>query len=175
MIVEARSGLSFSRFLRERILEPAGMHRSLAFQNGGPAVPERAYGYTVEQDSVWLSDQSSTSAVLGDGGVYSSINDLAAWDRALRRRIVLPADVLEAMWKPAVWIVPDSLAYGMGWRIDWYRGHRRVHHTGSTSGFRNVIQRYPDDGFTIVILTNRRDPDVAPIADALADLYVFGL
>jgi CubicO group peptidase (beta-lactamase class C family) len=42
MIVEARSGLSFSRFLRERILEPAGMHRSLAFQNGGPAVPERA-------------------------------------------------------------------------------------------------------------------------------------
>jgi len=59
-----------------------------------------------------------------------------------------------------------------GFRIDDYKGHKRYHHSGSTSGFRNHMQQYPDERLTIIVLTNRAEPDVAPLADRVADLYL---
>ncbi len=59
-----------------------------------------------------------------------------------------------------------------GWRIDKYKGHKRVHHGGSTSGFRNVLQRFPDLGLTIIILTNRAEPDVSDLAVKISDLLL---
>ena len=67
---------------------------------------------------------------------------------------------------------PALESYGFGWRIDEYKNHRRIHHTGGTRGFRTVIQRFPDDSFTIIILTNRNDPGVAQLAEQLTALYL---
>jgi hypothetical protein len=47
-----------------------------------------------------------------------------------------------------------------------------MYHYGSTSGFRNFIQRFPDLKLTVITLTNRRDPEVDPLAEALAELYL---
>lgn len=62
------------------MFEPLGMRDTLAYVQEGPSMPHRAYGYS-EIDLRWQrTDQSLTSAVLGDGGVYSSLDDLARWD-----------------------------------------------------------------------------------------------
>jgi len=166
MVVETRSGHSFAEFLAQHIFSPLEMYRTVAYQKGVSRVPNRAYGYHVMPDSISFSDQSLTSAVLGDGGVYSSLDDLYKWDQALYHAPLVSEKTLQLAFTPAL------ENYGFGWRIDSYHGHQRLHHSGSTCGFRNVIQRYPEAHFTVIILTNRREPDVAPLADRLTDWYL---
>ena len=89
MIVEKVSGKSFGQFLQERIFIPLKMQNTLAYEKGKNEVPHRAYGHS-KKDGRWQeTDQSATSAVLGDGGIYSSLDDLAKWDRALRQHTLL--------------------------------------------------------------------------------------
>jgi len=165
-IIEKVSGVSFAEFLKEQIFEPLKMSGSIAYQKGISEVPQRAYGYAVSDSGIFDSDQSAYSAVLGDGGIYSSLDDLFKWDQALY------TDKLISQKERELAFTPNLKTYGFGWRINEYQGHRRMHHTGSTSGFRNVIQRFPDDQFTVIILTNRKEPGVAPLANQLVDMYL---
>jgi CubicO group peptidase (beta-lactamase class C family) len=155
------------------------MNNTLAYEKGKNEVPHRAYGHT-QTDGTWHeTDQSPTSAVLGDGGIYSSIDDLAKWDRALGDHTLLT----EAEMQPALTAVeptdgpaklPDgpSVSYGFGWFVDPYKGHKRMSHDGNTIGFRTTIQRFPDDKLTIIILANRSDADPQALALKVADLYL---
>ena len=167
-VIEKVSGKFFADFLKEHIFQPLRMDGSVAFQQGISTVPQRAFGYDVTDSGIVDSDQSAYSAVLGDGGIYSSLDDLFKWDQALYTENLVSAQTRELAF------TPNLENYGFGWRIDEYRGNRRLHHTGSTSGFRNVIQRFPDDHFTVIILTNRKEPGVAPLAEKLVDWYLLG-
>ena len=99
LIAAKVSGKSFPEFLHDRIFAPLRMDHTLAYQKGTNEVPNRAYGHTKEpvnsslrssKDAGWKqTDQSSTSATLGDGGIYSSLVDLAKWDEALARHTLL--------------------------------------------------------------------------------------
>ncbi len=165
-LVRKLSGQSFPDFLQENIFGPLGMSNTLAFVDGQSVVPNRAYGYTVTDGDVEFSDQSAWSAVLGDGGIYSSVLDLYRWDQAqYRDELISPELKAQAL-------TPGHENYGFGWVIDDYRGHKRYHHSGSTSGFRNFMQRFPDLRLTVIVLTNRAEPDVQPLAEKVADLYL---
>ncbi|MCK5330064.1 MAG: beta-lactamase family protein [Candidatus Marinimicrobia bacterium] len=166
MIVEKLSGRSFASFLEENIFEPLGMSGTVAYQKGISNVRHRAFGYIVNGDSVIFNDQSITSSVLGDGGIYTSLLDLYKWDQALYTDRLVTRKSLEQAFKPGL---ED---YGFGWYIDDYQGYHRVYHTGSTCGFRNAYLRYPDDQLSIIILTNRRDPAVKELAEKLTKLYL---
>jgi len=166
MIVEKVAGQSFAAFLKKNIFLPLGMHNSVAFEEGFSTVPNRAFGYHVEGDSILFSDQSLTSAVLGDGGIYTSVIDLFKWDQALYTDKLISKEALLEAFTPAL----DN--YGFGWWIDAYKGHRRIRHYGSTCGFRTAILRYPENEFTVIILTNRREPDVTHLAEKLTDIYL---
>jgi CubicO group peptidase (beta-lactamase class C family) len=182
MIVEKVSGQPFGQFLHDRIFVPLKMNHTLAYEKGKNEVPHRAYGHTKlgkSEKGVWHeTDQSPTSAVLGDGGIYSSLDDLAKWDRALREHTLLNAEEMQPALNPvqpsggpAKYPDASALNYGFGWFLDPYQGHKRMSHDGSTVGFRTTIQRFPDDNLTIIVLANRADinPDVAL---KVADLYL---
>jgi CubicO group peptidase (beta-lactamase class C family) len=172
LVVERVSGMPFPRFLHERIFAPLGMTSSVAHQDGVDTVPYRAYGFTPDSGRFLPTDQSVTSATLGDGGVYTSALDLVRWDQALYPGGLLDsATLVQATTPPA--LPSDSTQYGFGWFIDAYRGVRRWRHTGETSGFRNAIQRFPDRRFTVIILTNRNGGDPATIAERIADQLLF--
>ena len=83
LIAQRASGKTFATFLRERIFQPLGMNNTVAYEEGISTVNNRAFGYTEEAGRWNRTDQDQTSAVLGDGGIYSSIDDLAKWDAAL--------------------------------------------------------------------------------------------
>jgi CubicO group peptidase (beta-lactamase class C family) len=166
MMVEKKSGVPFAEFLHSNIFQPLGMTGTVAYQEGISSVINRAYGYTVDESGVSGSDQSPWSAVLGDGGIYSSLNDLFKWDQALYTEQLIPSRLFELA------LTPNLEHYGFGWRIDEFRGYRRMQHSGSTSGFRNFIQRFPEQRLTVIALTNRRDPEVDPLAEAVAALYL---
>jgi CubicO group peptidase (beta-lactamase class C family) len=166
LIVERASGRTFATFLRERIFQPLGMNNTLAHEDGISTVTNRAFGYTQEQGRWTRTDQSQTSAVLGDGGIYSSIDDLAKWDAALYDGRLLPQKALQAAFKPATHTDDPEVAYGYGWRITG----ETLWHSGETVGFRNVIVRYPQQKLTVVVLTNRDEPEPYRLALKIAQL-----
>jgi CubicO group peptidase (beta-lactamase class C family) len=204
MIVEKASGKPFGQFLHDRIFAPLKMTNTLAYEKGKNEVPHRAYGHTkadgtkkdetqpgetkkdetqpdeTKPGQVWQeTDQSPTSAVLGDGGIYSSLDDLAKWDRALRDHTLLsekemqPAlTPVEPTGGPAKFPDGTTVSYGFGWFLDPYRGHQRMSHDGGTIGFRTTIQRFTNDGLTIIILANRTDQNPEDLALKVADLHL---
>src|SRR3982074_148020 len=95
MVVEKRSGMKFGDFLRQRIFTPLGMTGTIAYEKPKNEVARRAYGHTKTADGWHETDQSSTSATLGDGGVYTSLDDLEKWDRELTAHTLLSAKEME--------------------------------------------------------------------------------
>jgi CubicO group peptidase (beta-lactamase class C family) len=165
LIVERASGRSFSDFLRERIFRPLAMPGTVAHREGVTTVGHRAYGYS-EVNGAWkCTDQSPTSAVLGDGGIYSSIGDLARWDAALYDDRLLSADSRRLAFAPATPTDDPAVEYGFGWQITG----DSVWHSGETVGFRNAIVRFPGRRLTIVILTNRNAGEPNQTALAVAE------
>lgn len=164
LTVEKISSKPFRDFLVSNIFKPLGMDYTLAFENNINEVKNRAYGYSINNNIVEFTDQSITSAVLGDGGIYSSLNDLYKWDRALYTQKLIDKKYLDQSWKKGMTNSGVEFPYGYGWRLGKYNNADVVYHTGSTKGFRNVIYRIPENKFTIVILTNR---DSGPESSAL--------
>jgi CubicO group peptidase (beta-lactamase class C family) len=188
-LVAARAeGRPFGDVLRERIFAPLGMTRTLGYEKGKNEVSDRAYGHTKEPAGFRETDQSSTSATLGDGGVYSCLLDLAKWDEALRTNALLSeAEMTPALTpvrladgSPPLWpkgeqggdnLFPGRpVAYGFGWFLDPWQGRKRAWHHGETMGFRSIVERFPADGVTVVVLANRGDIDVKSLALEIAEV-----
>ena len=176
VIVQKVSGKSFPDFLRERIFIPLGMTNTVAYVRGRNEVSNRAFGHSQEGGKWKQTDQSPTSATLGDGGIYSSLEDLAKWDRALREHTLLSAREMQVAMTPVKVsggqpTEPDGspAAYGFGWFLNPYKGHQRMWHYGETVGFRTAIQRFEQDDLTIIILCNRSDLDPAKLALQVAE------
>ena len=168
LVVERASGQRFAEFLRTRVFAPLGMTQTLARQDEGPVVASRAYGYSLVHGRWQRTDQSTTSAVLGDGGIYSSLTDLAKWDAAWYDDRLLSAPSRARAVQPATTTPePDVEHYGFGWRLhggmQW--------HSGESIGFRNVILRFPERHLTVIVLTNRNDPEPYALARRIAALW----
>jgi CubicO group peptidase (beta-lactamase class C family) len=198
LVVAKVSGKSFSDFLHERIFAPLKMDQTVAYERGRSEVANRAFGHSRDGSSWKQTDQSSTSATLGDGGVYSSLRDLAKWDEALAKQTLLSETEMRAALTPAalvggakpVWPANQDraagtpVAYGFGWFLDPYRGHPRMWHYGDTMGFHTYIERFgasasetgrPDRSeMSIIVLCNRTDLDPEALAAKVADLYFAG-
>jgi len=177
LVVERVNGRRFADFLARRIFTPLDMRGTVAFEEGLSSVPQRAFGYTLDTAGVaHLTDQSNTSATLGDGGIYSSAVDLAKWDAAIERNALVSAAAQRLAWTPP----PTATAlaggapseYGFGWFVDHDRGAMRVSHHGESRGFTNAIIRYPDRKLTVVILTNRTGGAPWDLAQRVAELYM---
>lgn len=181
LIVEKASGRPFSEFLRDRIFAPLKMSGTLAYERGRNEVANRAFGHA-KKDGRWIeTDQSPTSATLGDGGVYSSLSDLLKWDEALRRHTLLSeSEMLPALTPVHVEEAPPTepdgtpADYGFGWFLNPWKGHARIWHYGETAGFRTAIQRFVNDGLNVIVLCNRTDLDARALALEVARLFLNG-
>jgi CubicO group peptidase (beta-lactamase class C family) len=161
LVVAKVSGQPFPEFLRQRIFAPLQMNNTIAYVKGKNEITNRAYGHTKEGNAWKQTDQSSTSATLGDGGIYSSLEDLAKWDEALRTNKLLSKEEMRAALTPVTLRVtsvdgdtqprwpansdrPEGIpvSYGFGWFLDPYRGRARMWHYGETMGFRSYIVRF---------------------------------
>lgn len=189
LIVAKVSGKPYGDFLRERIFIPLKMTHTIVYQKEKNEVMNRAFGHSMENGALKETDQSSTSATLGDGGIYSNLKDLAKWDDALRNYSLLSEKEMQPALTPVklsdnsapLWpsegnddnLHPGKpVSYGFGWFLDPYQGHQRMWHTGGTMGFFTVIERFPDNHLTVIILSNRTDWDREKLALRVADIFL---
>lgn len=170
LVVEKASGLSLQDFLAQRIFKPLHMDHTLLYVHDAKTVPHRAWGYS-KIDGRWQrTDQDLTSATRGDGGIYSSIDDLAKWDAALYDDRLLSDASRKLAFSPHAKVVgePYQADYGYGWRITG----DTLWHSGESIGFRNVIVRWPARRLTVVLLSNRNDPEPYRTALAIGALFM---
>jgi CubicO group peptidase (beta-lactamase class C family) len=168
LLAERAADQGFPELLRDLIFAPLDMRATLAYQPEGPPIAERAYGHSYVGEGWQRTDQSVTSATLGDGGVYSSAEDMARWLAALDTGAIGRPATLQAAWAPSV-ATDDGRQYGFGWVIGSHRGGTLIHHDGTTAGFRTAVVRLPERQLSAVVLANRSAADPTALALALLD------
>lgn len=173
LIIEKVAGQSYAQFQKENIFDPLGMTNTIAFEDGISILPNRAFGYAQEKAKFVPSDQSLTSAVLGDGGIYSSVVDLFKWDQALYTEKLVSGAMLRDAWTTHS---KDSdmagSGYGYGWYLADYKGTPHIWHYGSTCGFSTKIERFPQKKTTIIVLTNRHEAGLSQLTPKLVDIVM---
>ena len=151
-VIEKISGQPYAQFIDERIFKPLSMDNSYIYIKGSK-MSDRALGYAKnEKDEIYENDQSITSATQGDGCVYTSLNDYQKWIGALQtNQLFNLKEELAEVSRPIKGL--EGLKYGLGWFIL----NEELYHTGSTSGFSNVVWLSLDSQDAIVFFSNLAD------------------
>lgn len=172
LIIEKISQKTYAQFLSERIFTPLKMSKSIAFEKRVSEVKNRAFGYAKTDSGFVFSDQSLTSAILGDGGIYSSTLDFVKWNNEIDNPKLLPQSKLKSAFEKLILPSGEVVNYGFGWRLDPYRGFLRPYHTGGTSGFSNMYMKIPELNLSVIVLINIRDYDAKGFAERVADVFI---
>jgi CubicO group peptidase (beta-lactamase class C family) len=177
LIVEVVSKTPFHEFMLAEVMRPLGMKDSVLFQAGLNEVAHRAFGHA-RREGRWIrADQSLTSAIRGDGAIYTSLKDYQKWLEGIEQQRLLSGDSYKAMFAPHVATDRGGSRYGYGWFIDEYRGEARIHHNGDTRGFRLCVQRFPERRAALLVqLNNEVEGDTAQmtkLGERLADALIF--
>jgi len=159
-IVEKISGQNFEDFVEQRIFEPLGMDDSFVYNMRGDTivtlyVEEGVPGYYRKGWRWREMTDDYLNAVMGDKNIYTSVEDLYKYDRALDNFTLLPKEIIEESFKPGspkYWKRKNN--YGFGWRIKGSRDST-VYHFGWWKGFRTFYIRDMKYQKTLIVLTNK--------------------
>ena len=172
LVVEKISGQDYGVFLKENIFKPLKMKYSVAFEEGKSTIPNRAFGYSMDNGSWVETDQSLTSAVLGDGGIYTNTIEMTQWIKALWDYKLLGSEMQIQSWTRKKLNNGAPIEYGYGWHVEDYKNITHPHHGGSSIGFRNQLLLFPEQKLMVILLTNRNEGDPMNEAHKIADLYL---
>ena len=172
LIIEKVSGINYAQFLSDNIFTPLKMSKSIAYEKGVSKVENRAFGYSKSDEGYIYTDQSITSAILGDGGIYSSTLDMVKWNKEIDNPTLLPKSKLNAAFEKLVLPNGETVNYGFGWRLDPYHGYERPYHTGGTSGFSNIYMKIPDLDLTIIVFVNISEYDAKGYAEKITNIFI---
>jgi CubicO group peptidase (beta-lactamase class C family) len=157
IIIHKITGMPYAEFLGERIFKPLGM-TSTRLISERDIIPNRSAGYEIDEkgdlkNQEWVSPTFDSTA---DGALYFNVLDMAKWDEALYGTKLLKQSSLDRIWTvyPLNDGKPNPAGYGFAWNIGEQNGHKRIEHGGAWQGFTCSISRYPDDGVTVMVLTN---------------------
>jgi CubicO group peptidase (beta-lactamase class C family) len=169
LIVEAVAGRTFAELLSDNIFLPLGMSNTVAYEAGVTEVPHRALGYSKRAAAFEQTDQSLTSSVLGDGGIYSSVLDLFKWDQSLYGEKLIGREMLRQAFAAhsSVSDAPGS-GYGFGWYVENRGKEQRLWHYGATCGFSTSFHRFPAGRRSVILLANRSQAGLEALVRKIA-------
>ncbi len=174
-VVAQVSGESYSAFLQQAIFAPLQMKDSGSGDARYTSAPDHAVGYAgwqVQDMDAGMAIDPRWSFLFGSGLVYSSAEDMYRWDQALSHHTLVSQQTLDEAFTPYIASQYAGSSYGYGWFIGHspVLGHRLVWHDGKIPGFRSYIGRYPDDGVTIILLSNLATVDEMILAHELEQI-----
>jgi CubicO group peptidase (beta-lactamase class C family) len=190
LVIEAVTGQKWADAVRQRILTPLGMTGSgtdIAMMTS----PAAATPHAVSGGQLTIVPIDSIDNILPAGGIISNVSDLAKWMivRLDSGRIAGGGSLFSVAQANEMWsaqtilpigdgppalrgLRPNFAAYGLGWVLHDYRGHKVVSHDGGLAGMTSRTILVPDLRLGIVMLTNAEEPVYAPLEYVLLDYYL---
>jgi CubicO group peptidase (beta-lactamase class C family) len=164
-IIEKASGKSYEAFLKEAIFDPLGM-KDTGYDHFATVLPHRASGYERKDGGLVNAGYLDMGQPYAAGSLYSTVEDLAKWDRALHDGKPLSKASMEKMFTP----VKNDYAYG--WTVATRSGRKEIGHGGGINGFQTQIDRYPDQDVCVVVLCNVVPGSPGKVAHDLAAIVL---
>ena len=155
-IIEKASGMPYEKYLQESIFGPLGMKDS-GYDRPGPILKNRASGYQPGPNGMTNAPYLDMGLPYAAGSLYSTVEDLFAWDQSLYTEKLVKKASLDRMMK-AQMTVDQNGSYGYGWMIATTKGHKQVAHGGGINGFATFIARFPEERAAFIYLRNVTSP-----------------
>jgi len=169
-IVARVSGQSLREFAESEFFGPLGMIHTHFHDDHNEIVPNRAVGYAPTDDGFRIN--VTTLDMVGDGGVFTSLEEWVAWDRNLTEGTVGGPEWVALMHERGVLNSGDTIPYAFGISHGEHRGLATVGHTGSWVGYRAAMSRYPETGHSFVAFCNRSAIAPATLIASTAEIYL---
>jgi hypothetical protein len=170
-ILEKVSGQSYEQFIQQSIFEPLGMKQSY-YDNPSRIIRRRVAGYDKSEAGFTNAEYLSMTQPYAAGALASTVDELALWDSALYTEQLLKQDTLRQAHSPQQLTDGSSTAYGYGWIISDYAGHRLIEHGGGIHGFRTRAIRIPEERVFVAVLSNNGGVNPELLAFKIAALVV---
>jgi CubicO group peptidase (beta-lactamase class C family) len=173
VILKRATGKSLREFAEQNVFGPLGMKNSYFYDDHTKPHPPGplAMGYS-PKDGGFEPALYTNFEQVADGGLYSTLNDLLAWDQNFYQPKVGDRAFLDLIQTPAKLNDGRPLDYAFGLMVRDYGGLRSVVHGGSFMGYRTAIQRFPDQHWSAVILCNLYTMNPEALALRIADVYL---
>jgi CubicO group peptidase (beta-lactamase class C family) len=170
-LTEVVSGMKWGDFIAENIFRPLHMDRSVV-DLGQAGDENRSLNYAITKNGIIDLPRGSVDSIPAAGAILSTVNDMLHWlqfqlDEGMFEGVQLisrdnllethrPQTVMTEQYSYALPFIRTT-AYGMGWRIKYYRGRLFVEHTGGIDGFGTMVALLPEEKLGVYISTNSPD------------------
>lgn len=172
LIIEKASGKSLREFAQNNIFEPLGMKSSLFYDDINDLIKNRAFSY--EKADAEFNNLVSRFDLVGSGGLYSTVEDLALWDKNFYQNKLGKGGqtIIDKMHKEGTLNNGEKSGYAFALINGTYKGLRTVSHGGALAGYRAQLLRFPEQKFSVVILANRDDANPSAKAYKISEIFL---
>lgn len=178
-VVERVSGATLREFAATEIFAPLEMNDSFFNDNVNQTVLNRADGYSLTEDGTYEIFMTNLNWV-GDGGVYTNLDDFIRWDRNFYANKIGKGD--PSLIKTVTTPHPDTIEYvdgeahnvnyAFGMSVSEENGEYMIGHTGGWVAFSSVYNRYPDLNLSVVVFCNSTEAAAADLGSKVGELAV---
>jgi CubicO group peptidase (beta-lactamase class C family) len=169
VIVSRVSGKSLNDFAQEHIFKPLGMKHTHYHDDYTKIVKNRADGHRWTRTGFKILN--TTLNHVGDGGVFTTVEDLYLWDQAFYNH-KLGKELMDLLHRTGELDDGENLDYAFGLRVQNYKGLKLVGHGGGFVGFRADMIRFPEEKFSVICLVNFPSVDPSSLCREIADIYL---
>jgi CubicO group peptidase (beta-lactamase class C family) len=169
VVVRRASGKSLRDFAAERIFRPLGMTHTEFRDDHTALIPQRALGYQPSGSTFRLSQPELD--VVGDGGVYSTVEDLAKWDANFTSGKVGGKAGIALMEAPGRLNDGQVVPYGLGLTLGDFHGTPTLSHAGAYGGYRATLMNFPERQVSVITLCNTAGAP-STLADQVASVVL---
>jgi len=174
--------------IRTYVFTPLEMKRSNFSVEESQKDSDFSLGYREKEGKIERLPFRNITNIGPAGSINSSVNEMSYWllvhlngGKFKETQVVDPLTLedmhLAHMPTGGTPAIPEVTPadYGLGWFVDSYRGHRRVHHGGNIDGFSAMVSMLPQDGVGFVVLTNKNGNPLPELLIRQATDLIFGL
>jgi len=172
IVVQRATGKPLAEYAAENIFRPLGMSHTRFYDDASVVIPDRVAAYDPGPGGKFLVDWSTTYAVVGGGGLMTTVDDLLQWDNNFYENRLGKGTLVHELETVGVLNDGKPTDYGMGLFSGSYRGVPIFEHNGALFGYRSDILRFPNRKFTVAFLCNLASADPEGKARQVADLYL---
>ena len=186
LVAENASGMSLREFAEKEIFKPLGMNNSFFNDDVNLPFKNRADAYTpIDDESDKYKINVTNLSWVGDGGVYTSLNDFIKWDENFyENKLSMGGQSLIQTMEMTFEETKVSKrnqkmdkekenenTYAFAQNLAYYNGYKRWSHSGSWVGWLAHYARFPELRFSTVVFCNTNEIDATIISDKVVDIY----